>query len=437
MASREINNYSANRSLIRWYENGEKVLGESDTLRADEDLIFTGSIIVQGEKEITFSAPKIKINALVRLKNGVGNSITFEHSNMDFDSASWDESDTLQGDLIFSGDSKLNLTSESNKLLIICNDISGTITLDLDNSFVSGSTFSIQANSANNLIINNTEGYEVIPMTDGNITTYTVNRVAIPEVKEFVLTDGKVYKVKDETARTELSEIAKTIPTKTSQLENDSGFITAGQPADVPVKDVQANGTSIVTDGVANIPIARAGGKLGLVFPAGFGVNVTASGAMATVKATEALLLAKANNFQPVVPSNLDSAIKISITTNTITLTGEEKANACNWLGAEQISTIQTLNATDSITLTNNTIYNGGEQTSLTIALPTYVDVSFLCEIDFTSPATATTLTYPQSGIVWIGDDVSNNVFTAVASKRYTIICAYDGVNYRFVVKGV
>lgn len=212
---------------------------------------------------------------------------------------------------------------------------------------------------------------------------------------------------------------------------------TAVQPADIPVKDVQANGTSLLADGVANIPIAAAGGKLGLVFPAGFGIGVTATGALAINKATDALLLAKANNFQPVVPSNLDSAIKIGVTTNTTTLTDTEKANACNWLGAQQISTIQALNATDSITLTDGYIYNGGEQTALTIALPTYVDVSFLCEIDFTSGATATTLTYPQSGIIWIGDDISNNIFAPVVSKRYTIMCAYDGVNYRFAVKGV
>lgn len=102
----------------------------------------------------------------------------------------------------------------------------------------------------------------------------------------------------------------------------------------------------------------------------------------------------------------------------------------------EQSMTIQTLSATDSITLADNTIYNGGEQTALTITLPSTADVSFLCEIDFTSGTTATTLSYPNT-IKWVGDDVNNNVFLPVASKRYTIICAYDGVNYRFTVKGV
>ena len=95
------------------------------------------------------------------------------------------------------------------------------------------------------------------------------------------------------------------------------------------------------------------------------------------------------------------------------------------------------LSATDSITIADNTIYNGGTQTALTIALPSSATVDFICEIDFSSGATATTLTYPQSGITWLGDDIATNVFTPVVSKRYTIICSYNGDSYIFVVKGV
>lgn len=262
------------------------------------------------------------------------------------------------------------------------------------------------------------------------------------------------------------------IPKKVSALENDAGYLqqhqdisglatkqelsgkqdkitdlaeiregakkgaTAVQPDGIPVKDVQVNGTTILKDGVANIPVAGSGGKLGLVFPAGFGVNVTASGALAINKATDALLSAKANNFQPVVPSNLDYAVKVGVTTNAITLSGTEKATACNWLGAQQISPIQALNATDSITLTDGYIYNGGEQTALTIALPTYADVSFLCEIDFTSGATATTLTYPNS-IKWDGTDVNGGVFTSTTSTRYTLLFCFNGVQYVCIVKGI
>ena len=42
---------------------------------------------------------------------------------------------------------------------------------------------------------------------------------------------------------------------------------------------------------------------------------------------------------KPIVPQNLDYAIKIGLTTNTETLTDEEKASALNWLGALPIKT--------------------------------------------------------------------------------------------------
>ena len=204
------------------------------------------------------------------------------------------------------------------------------------------------------------------------------------------------------------------IPKKVSALENDAGYLkehqdisglatkqelngkqdiigdlaeirqgaelgeTAVQPNDIPVTDVQTNGTSIVIDGVANIPIAAAGGKLGLVFPAGFGIGVTATGALAINKATDALLLAKANNFQPVVPSNLDYAVKVGVTTNTTELTDEEKQAACNWLGAGQQRTVVEDSTTPTVTIENalsNTDYQYGTITSLTI---TAVETSYL-----------------------------------------------------------
>ena len=42
----------------------------------------------------------------------------------------------------------------------------------------------------------------------------------------------------------------------------------------------------------------------------------------------------KKSSLKPIVPRNLDYAVKVGITTNTETLTDEEKASACEWLGA-------------------------------------------------------------------------------------------------------
>lgn len=111
--------------------------------------------------------------------------------------------------------------------------------------------------------------------------------------------------------------------------------------------------------------------------------------------------------------------------------------------GYQLEATVQTLSATDSITLADNTIYNGGEQTSLTITLPSTDTIGFICDVDFTSGATATTLSYSLSDIFWEGVDVAydstaqKNIFTPVANKRYTIIFYFDGVNYNGRVGGV
>ena len=99
-------------------------------------------------------------------------------------------------------------------------------------------------------------------------------------------------------------------------------------------------------------------------------------------------------------------------------------------------SVVQAITATASITLADNIIYNGGTQTSLAITLPATDSIDFLCEIDFLSGSTPTTMTYSNT-IKWVGDDVTSNVFTPEASKRYTIMCTYNGSDYVFYVRGV
>lgn len=101
--------------------------------------------------------------------------------------------------------------------------------------------------------------------------------------------------------------------------------------------------------------------------------------------------------------------------------------------------TIQTLSATDSITLADNYCYQGGEQTSLTIALPANPTVGFVAQITFKSGATPTAITVPQTGFVWDkrGEDVSGGVFTAVANRDYTFVIGYNGFNFVAYSSGV
>lgn len=221
---------------------------------------------------------------------------------------------------------------------------------------------------------------------------------------------------------------------------NVSEFATSAQgaTADSAIQGVQVNGTDLTKDinKKVNIPVGTSS-VLGVykVNP-NQGISAYSAGDLVIISANESEIIAKTHNYKPIVPSKLDIAVREGLGNNSLTWTEAYKTSARNTIGAEAQATIQTLSATDSITLADNTIYNGGEQTSLTIAVPATVDVSFLCEIDFTSGATPATLAYPNT-IKWLGDDVANNVFVPVASKRYTIICAYDGVNYRATVKGV
>jgi len=105
----------------------------------------------------------------------------------------------------------------------------------------------------------------------------------------------------------------------------------------------------------------------------------------------------------------------------------------------QEKATIQVLQATDSITLADNTLYQGGTQTSLTIALPSSATVGFISQITFQSGSTPTTITSPVSGLVWNprGEDIVSGVFTPVANKTYTVMVIYDGVQFVALTEGV
>ena len=101
--------------------------------------------------------------------------------------------------------------------------------------------------------------------------------------------------------------------------------------------------------------------------------------------------------------------------------------------------TIQALSATDSITLADNYCYQGGEQASLTIAVPANPTVGFVAQITFKSGNTPTAITVPQTGFVWDkrGEDVSGGVFTAVANRDYTFVIGYNGFSFVGYTSGI
>lgn len=64
-----------------------------------------------------------------------------------------------------------------------------------------------------------------------------------------------------------------------------------------------------------------------------YGVNITQSGYPFVVTAQQAEIDAKTAQYLPITPKCLDYAVKVALTTNSITLTDEEKASAQAWLG--------------------------------------------------------------------------------------------------------
>lgn len=79
--------------------------------------------------------------------------------------------------------------------------------------------------------------------------------------------------------------------------------------------------------------------------------------------------------------------------------------------------------AAPTIALSNFKIYNAGTLTSLTITNPSPIPKYFTAQINFTSGSTATTP--PTGTIKWIGTNVSSNVFTPAANKKYNIMFYY------------
>lgn len=81
-----------------------------------------------------------------------------------------------------------------------------------------------------------------------------------------------------------------------------------------------------------------------------YGTGMT-QGFIATIKASDAEIGEKSNLYKVITPKNLDYAVKTSITTNTETLTDEEKANAKSWLGVPQFTATQLEDGSYSLTI--------------------------------------------------------------------------------------
>jgi len=103
------------------------------------------------------------------------------------------------------------------------------------------------------------------------------------------------------------------------------------------VNDVQIDGTSISENGVANIPIADRN-TLGVVrVNSNYGVYLKSADKVLSISSADASnIAARANAYKSITPSVLNTAVKAALTdaNRDTTYTDEEKANACDTIGA-------------------------------------------------------------------------------------------------------
>lgn len=100
--------------------------------------------------------------------------------------------------------------------------------------------------------------------------------------------------------------------------------------------------------------------------------------------------------------------------------------------GKEEVVTVSASTLTQE--LADNTIYNAGTLTALTITFPATPTASYISQVNFSSGTTATALTAPVD-VVWTGDDIVSDVFVPDVSKRYSVLFFYDGVSMCGITK--
>ena len=173
------------------------------------------------------------------------------------------------------------------------------------------------------------------------------------------------------------------------------------------VGDVQVNGTSVVSSGVANIP-KTATNVLGVVkMVSNSGIIANTDGAILTSPASEAQILAKSDTNRPIVPATIDYAVR-------------SVAPACT-----------TITASDTTaTLVANTTYAHAVSSSgctYTLTTPSATDVysGFILMIDTTNSASIAFQTdgSPATSIVLNGNP------TIATGKKYTVTGQYDVIN--------
>lgn len=190
----------------------------------------------------------------------------------------------------------------------------------------------------------------------------------------------------------EHSSLDMTNLTRQYKFQNGSMYTRLGNPLNVDdvwsdwkeidgnMTDVKVNGTSVVTGGVANIPIAS-DTTLGVIKTSLLhGLSVDDQGNLSVEPASETAIDDRVSIRLPIIPSNLDYAVR-------------------------SVYPIVKDYVDSPTSTTLNTIYNLGVQSSPVITLPAAGQLGSFIQVDFISGTTPTTL-YVTSSAGILGFDL-------------------------------
>ena len=180
--------------------------------------------------------------------------------------------------------------------------------------------------------------------------------------------------------------------------------------SDDVVSDVRLAGTSIVNNGVANIPLAYHGLSTGGIVKIANQYGVNTINGIATIKAAEsALIKSQSNNdkdYKPIVPSHQHESTFYglakaagdttqSASSNAVgTYTDDAKSAIKAMLGVGgETQTVSVSGTTPVIVANQNTRYVCGEVTSLDFT----PSAAGICDVRFTSGSTVAVLTIPNT----------------------------------------
>ena len=170
--------------------------------------------------------------------------------------------------------------------------------------------------------------------------------------------------------------------------------------------DVQVNGTSVVNNGVANVPVASTSAFGIAKIDETYGVSIRDDGKLRTVLAQNGDCKGGSNTYKPITPYSQHNAVfyglskvaGVDLYNTTVTLgTYPETSKSAirSLIGVESgISLVETITGTTpTITGQPNVKYVCGEVSTLSITPP----VNGTIDVIFTSGSTATVLTLPNT----------------------------------------